>query len=163
MWIAGQVCLENRVCFSHPGLVWPPCAVSHAQPWWICSEGHLMGGHGKAGSFKNYNEIIQLHLLRKEDRSAMNAGGPEKRTSNNKHCFRSLQILLLLLPSLRNQYQIKPFQSSCKSLISFCQNIPRREKPILSSLFSKGIVEDEQLQMSTVTHLCPFWYAFFFF
>lgn len=93
----------------------------------------------------------------------MNAGGPEKRTSNNKHCFRSLQILLLLLPSLRNQYQIKPFQSSCKSLISFCQNIPRREKPILSSLFSKGIVEDEQLQMSTVTHLCPFWYAFFFF
>lgn len=90
----------------------------------------------------------------------MNPGGPEKRTSNNKHCFRSLQILLPLLPSLRNQYQIKPFQSSCKSLISFCQNIPRREKPILSSLFSKGIVE--QLQMSTVTHLCPFWYAVFF-
>ena len=90
----------------------------------------------------------------------MNPGGPEKRTSNNKHCFRSLQILLPLLPSLRNQYQIKPFQSSCKSLISFCQNIPRREKPILSSLFSKGIVE--QLQMSTVTHLCSFWYAVFF-
>ena len=50
MWIAGQVCLEGRVCFSHPGLGWLPCAVPHAQPWWVCAEGHLMGGHGKAGT-----------------------------------------------------------------------------------------------------------------
>lgn len=74
------------------------------------------------------------------NRSAMKVEwGPDKRTSNKEQCFGSLETQLL--PTLSDQYQIKPSQSSCKSLIS----------PYLQNTLSKGYTIIPSFQMNNLT------------